>query len=147
MTEPRKPHPIESLPFVFDHAPKSRGNVKRSFWHVEPTGRYGEDCKTGTGFALELLRYQRKEDTGSSHLAAIVRHMPRDLSGIEVGFLETIGYAAQFGLLQAERQVAYWKRSEMYETHGALVNQRPDGSVVIEQPDGTRAVYRKEGAS
>jgi hypothetical protein len=31
--------------------------------------------------------------------------------------------------------------------YGALVNQRPDGSVVIEQPDGTRAVYRKVGVA
>jgi hypothetical protein len=147
MTEPRKPHPIESLPFVFDQAPKSRTNPKRSFWHVEPTGDFHKDCRKGSEFAFELLRYEQEEKSGTSFLAMIVRQMPRDLSGIEVGFLETIGYAAQFGLLQAERRTAYWKRSEMYETHGALVNQRPDGSVVIEQPDGTRAVYRKEAAT
>jgi hypothetical protein len=102
----------------------------------------------GARFAIELLRYQQAENDGCSYLALIVREMPAGSShtGIETGFLGKIGYAANFGLLQAEKQEAYWKLAEMERTHGALVNQRPDGSVVIEQPDGTRAVYRKEGA-
>jgi hypothetical protein len=46
--------------------------------------------------------------------------------------------AAEAGLIAAERLIAHYEHAEMMETHGALVNQRPDGSVVIEQPDGTR---------
>ena len=137
MTAPRKPHPIESLPFVRDRAPNSRTNMRRCFWHVEPTGEYDKDCRTGARFALDFLRYEAAGEPGSGYLALIVKDMPAGApTGIEVGFLQTIGYAAQFGLHQAER-------TAMMETHGALVNQRPDGSVVIEQPDGTRAVYRK----
>jgi hypothetical protein len=112
-----------------------------------PSGDYGNDCETGAGFALELLRWEEEQAGGVSYLAMIIRQMPRDLTGVEVGFLETIGYAAHFGLLQAERRLAYWKHTGTEEAHGALVRQRPDGSVVIEQPDGTRAVYRKEGAA
>ena len=148
MSAPRKPHPLESLSFVRDPAPNSRRNVQRCFWHVEPTGDYVVDGDMGARFAIELLRYQRAEEDGPSYLPLIVRDMPAGSShtGIETGFLGTIGYAANFGLLQAEKLEAYWKQAEMKRTHGALVNQRPDGSVVIEQPDGTRAVYRKVGA-
>ena len=64
-----------------------------------------------------------------------------------MGFLHVVGRAARAGLHEAERLIAHYDHAETERTHAALVNQRPDGSVVIEQPDGTRAVYRKEGAA
>jgi hypothetical protein len=142
MTAPRKPHPIENLPFVFDRAAKSRTNVRRCFWHVEPTGRYDADCSTGERFAVEYLHYAADEN--SNLLAHIVKDMPRETTGIEVGFLQLIGFAAQYGLPQAEQLLRYWEREGRRRTHGALVSQRLDGSVLIEQPDGTRKVYRPE---
>jgi hypothetical protein len=61
MSAPNKPHPITGLPFVFDHAPKSRGSRgKRSFWHVEPTGNNFEDCLIGDRFACADLRFIAK---------------------------------------------------------------------------------------
>jgi hypothetical protein len=152
MSAPNKPHPITALPFVFDHAPKSRISPHRSFWHVQPAGDYQEDCRTGSRYAIEYLRLMASDDRfdGGGYLAMIVDHMHTTLaeqerSGIEIGFLQTIGFAASFGWRQAEQHhldAEYFWRTE---GKGALVNQRSDGSVVIEQPDGTRAVYRKVG--
>jgi hypothetical protein len=121
MSAPRKPHPVESLSFVTDRAPKSSTNVRRCFWNVQPTGDFVEDCKLGQRLAIEYLRYRRTDPHGHGVLGFMVRDMPPNHTGVEV--------------------------AEMQLTHGSLVNQRPDGSVVIEQPDGTRAVYRKEGAA
>jgi len=143
MSAPRKPHPIESLPFVEDRVPKSQTDIRRCFWNVQPTGDYGEDCRTGSRFAIEYLRYQVSFDS-SGHLSLIMRDMPRETTGIEIGFLSIIDIAAKSGLAQAEGVIAYWDRAKIKSTHGALVNQRPDGSVVIEQPDGKRVVYRPE---
>jgi len=96
MSAPRKPHPIESLPFVEDRVPKSQTDIRRCFWNVQPTGDYGEDCNTGQKFAIEYLRYQVSFDSGG-HLAFIVGHMPRETTGIEVGFLSIIDIAAKSG--------------------------------------------------
>jgi hypothetical protein len=152
MSAPNKPHPITALPFVFDHAPKSRIDPRRSFWHVEPLGDYKEDCRTGSRYAIEYLRLVADDDRfdGGGYLAMIVDHMraalaEKERSGIEVGFLQTIGFAARFGWRQAEQHHLDVEYHWQTEGTGALVNQRPDGSVVIEQPDGTRAVYRKVG--
>jgi len=43
--------------------------------------------------ALEFLAYREKSD-GGSHLQMIVEDMPRELSGIEVGFLSMLDFAA-----------------------------------------------------
>jgi hypothetical protein len=150
MSKPRLPHPIESLSFVVDRSPKHRSNVQRSFWNVQPTGNYGDDCDIGGALAIEYLRYlvQEARQFGGAHgiLGQITRDMPVKRTGIEAGFFHFIDHAARHGVGAVERLAAYYKRAHMESTHGALVNQRPDGSVVIEQPDGTRAVYRKVGA-
>jgi hypothetical protein len=147
MTTARKPHPVLSLPFVADRAPTSRGNLRRCFWNVQPTGNYSEDCLTGYSFAVEYLRYRQEREESTPLLAPIVCDMPKreknEHAGIEVGFLLLMDHAAS--LARAEAVMAWWKRCAREREYGALVNQRPDGSVVIEQPDGTRAVYRREG--
>jgi hypothetical protein len=67
--------PITGLPFVFDHAPKSRGGRgKRSFWHVEPTGNNFEDYLIGDRFARAYLRFIAKNDA-PGHLISIVDGM------------------------------------------------------------------------
>jgi hypothetical protein len=143
MSRPNKLHPITILPFVKDAAPKSRSDLRRSFWHVEPTGDYGEDCRIGHRYAIEYLRYELGERESPGYLGWIVKDMPDKFGGIEVGFLNMVGRVARHGLLEAERLLTYWENAERREYCGSLVNQRPDGSVVIEQPDGKRAVYRK----
>jgi hypothetical protein len=144
---PRKPHPIESLSFVADGSPKSRVNVKRSFWNVEPTGDYAADCDTGSALAIEYLRFEAEQATHGDthgHLGMIVEHMPDKHTGIEVAFFHVIDHAARYGLHAAERLLDHYKRCDLARTHGSLVATRSDGTVVIEQADGTRAVYRKE---
>jgi hypothetical protein len=146
MSAPNKPHPLSSLSFVLDRLPKSRTNVKRCFWHVQPIGNVLEDHATGERFAIEYLRFLVREGLQMGYLPAIVADMPTEMAGIERGFLRMINYAATYGLPHAERYAEVARRWGCQIEFGALVNQRPDGSVVIEQSDGTRAVYRKVGA-
>jgi hypothetical protein len=100
MSARNKQHPITSLPFVFDHAPTSRRNSKRSFWHVTPSGDYGEDCRTGSRYAVEYLRVVAEEDKAvyrsGGWLALIVGAMRKALadgerSGIEGDFSKPSG--------------------------------------------------------
>lgn len=83
----------------------------RYWWHVKPTGDYGADCKTGEALALEYLAFEEKDESGAGHLQVIVGDMPRDLTGIEVGFLATVSCAAGAGAWKAREEVsAYWDR-------------------------------------
>jgi hypothetical protein len=149
MNAPNKPHPVTGLPFVFDHPAKSRGQRReRSFWHVQPTGNSIEDCLTGDRFACAYLRFIAKTDA-PGYLISIVEGMcearaERERSCIELGFLGTIDFASTFGWRQAQEHSLASEHSWRMYGKGALVNTRPDGSVVIEQPDGTRLVYRRE---
>ena len=150
MSASRKPHPIEALSFVRDRAPQSRTDLRRCFWNVQSTGDHRRDGALGQALAIEYLRYLVDEaHQGDSHgyLGWIVTDMPAQHTPIEIGFLHVIDHAARHGLIYAERLAADYERCRVAETHGSLVNQRPDGSVVIEQPDGKRAVYRKVGAA
>jgi len=105
MSTTRKPHPIESLSFVYDRAPKSRTNVQRCLWHVQPTGNYDGDCHTGQLFAIEYLRYRVECEESTPLLALIIRDMPKggEHTGIEVGFLELLDIAAHGGHHHAEQ--------------------------------------------
>jgi len=143
MSAPRKSHPVSSLSFVHDEAPASKKDLRRCFWHVTSTGEVQADQETGQRLALEYLRFA--DDIGLEILPWIVMHMPRELTGVEVGFLDLVGRAAHQGRPEAERIVRFWEHGRRQAASGALVNQRPDGSVVIEQPDGKRDVYRKVG--
>ncbi len=113
MSAARKPDPVASLPFVADRSPCAEGERPRHFWTVTATDDYGEDCRTGDGHALTYLRFEAALDHNLHPfiLPWIVRDMPRELTGIEIGFLTIIDAAAQHGIAEAERLSAYWGRS------------------------------------
>ena len=70
---------ITTLPFVQDR------DGKRCFWAVKPTGDYTADCRTGQDYALRFLDYSAQSN-GGAILQLIVPDMPREQSGIEIGF-------------------------------------------------------------
>jgi len=96
------PISIATLPFVRSELTKQEREklgAGRDFWHVHPTGRYEVDYTTGEGYAHVLMRYERYErmaGRGFGTLVWIVGAMRRrrKWSGIENGFLATIGKAA-----------------------------------------------------
>jgi hypothetical protein len=83
----------------------------RCFWHVKPTGDGWEDCATGEKLALEYLEYEAKHwNRVGGSLQHIVMDMPRKLTGIEIGFLSTVAYAAAAGIQRARELVAQYDR-------------------------------------
>ena len=111
---------ITKLSFVKD------GPDGRTFWNVTPTGDYTTDCDTGERLALEYLT---AIEAGADHfLPTIVKQMPRQQSGIEVGFLTMVAMAAQAGADNARRVSAYWDRCSRRKplapmTNAAAVNE------------------------
>jgi hypothetical protein len=87
-----------------------RDQFPRCFWHVKPSGDYAADCATGRKLALEYLSFA-EENTGGCppSLPWIVRDMPRALTGIEVGFLTMVSYAAGAGAQRARQISADWE--------------------------------------
>ena len=78
------------LPFVKKIKKKNRvGNKAISFWNVKPTGRFQDDCIIGRSYALEMVQYHLNE-TPANVLGHVIREMPAELTGIEVGFIETL---------------------------------------------------------
>lgn len=69
------------LPFMYD----------RSCWHVEPTFDWAADCGVGSDYAILYIDLARSEF--APPLCWIVRDMIRvgQWTGIEAGFLSTIG--------------------------------------------------------
>ena len=97
---------ITTLPFVQDR------DGTRCFWAVEPTGDYTADCRTGQEYALLFLDYSARSE-GGAILQLIVPDMPKEQSGIEIGFLELVSFAAAAGLPRAVSIMDYWHRCEM----------------------------------
>jgi hypothetical protein len=112
MSAPRKPRSL-GLPFVADLAPKAQaGSKRRCFWAVQPTGDYNDDCRTGHQFGIEYVRFVAKQrsDGHTGVLLQIVMDMPREHSGVELGFFEIIDIAASRGLFEAERVFSIWEQ-------------------------------------
>jgi len=84
---PRR-HPLLGLPFIMD---RRKGDRRRCFWHVSPTGDYTVDSETGARLAQQYLEFC---DGMRPPLGWIVEDMPRELTGIEIGFLRLVGLAA-----------------------------------------------------
>jgi len=106
---------IQDLTFVASRdgkqLPKPVGDqLPRCFWHVQSSGDYHQDTTTGEKLALEYLAYEEANIGGCSILGQIVKDMGRPLTGIEVGFLEMVGFAAGAGAHRARRVSAYWDR-------------------------------------
>jgi hypothetical protein len=90
-----------TLPFIADIGPKK--DKKRGFWNVKPSGDYIKDCNTGAEYAfLYLAHCQRYQSTHI--LTWIVNEMPRDFTGVEVGFLSFIADAAQMNSIDPQTQ-------------------------------------------
>lgn len=94
------------LPFMF--AGQVRPAVREShwftnWWHVEPTGDYAADYKTGQEYAMTFWRVVGGRPQFGTDLSQIAMEMiqrqavygvdkkGRGMSGIEIGFLRTIG--------------------------------------------------------
>jgi hypothetical protein len=103
-TPKRDGSPLDNLSFMAWGKPGER----RRFWNVHPTGDYIQDCDTGTRLALEYLFCQETAEGGC--LAGIVGDMPRELTGVEVGFLDLMERAAYAGRDRAKQIAAYWDR-------------------------------------
>ena len=87
--------PVTTLSFVHDYwvrpPNRKRGKSFRVFWAVSPSGDYLADCEAGQQMALEWFRFCGNRNLGPVLLGWIVQDMPRDLTGLEVNFLSTIG--------------------------------------------------------
>jgi hypothetical protein len=113
----RARHDPIDLSFVADRdgktLPKRTGDQNpRCFWNVTPTGDYGPDCKIGRALGLEYLAFEEADTGGPGHLPKIVAVMPRPLTGVEVGFLTMVSYAAGAGAYRARQVAAYWDEQE-----------------------------------
>lgn len=70
---------------------REQADRNRSYWAVEATGHYAQDCATGENLARDLIAEIQR--TGNRHLLGwAVKEMPRnkDFTGIEIGFLTEI---------------------------------------------------------
>jgi hypothetical protein len=93
---------VSSLSFVAMRDGKTlpkatKKQLPACFWNVAGTGHYGEDCEIGETLALEYLALEEADSNGMGHLPKIVGDMPRELTGVEVGFLCTVSRAAGAG--------------------------------------------------
>jgi len=60
----------------------------------EANGEVCIDCETGRRLGVEYLKYCQR---AAMPLGWVVDSMPRELTGIEIGFLRKIGQAAALG--------------------------------------------------
>ena len=75
------------LPFIDN----SQGQIK--FWKVTPSDNYLNDILTGHTYAKKAINFM--ESQGLTPLfSKIVKDMPDEYSGIEIGFLEEIAQRA-----------------------------------------------------
>ena len=104
--------PLAELSFVGDRVNSRPHQFPRCFWTVKATGNYGEDCQIGHKLALEYLAMEEADVGGPGHLQMIVQDMPRELTGIEIGFLTMVSFAAGSGADAARRTAAYWEEAQ-----------------------------------
>jgi len=89
--------------------PKATGTqLPRCFWNVRPTGDYRRDCRTGENLALEYLELQERPNS-CSYLQIIVSDMPRELTGVEIGFLTVVAHSAAAGASAGRSVVRHWR--------------------------------------
>jgi hypothetical protein len=105
-----------TLSFVTKRRKRAPGVLPLHYWTVQPSGDYEADCVTGDRLALEYLAYDEAEGDFPL-LGLIVADMPRETTGVEVGFMSLIGFAARKGAGEARRISTYWaKRAKTPET-------------------------------
>lgn len=87
----------EKLPFI----PRGRSGVSNGWWHVRPSGKFETDYETGQAYAAAFWRVSGGRPICGIEVGQILLAMhdparrrsdrPDGLSGIEVGFIRTIG--------------------------------------------------------
>lgn len=102
---------IEDLSFVASRdgvqLPKyTEGQLPRCFWSVPTRGSYSAECDLGAELALEYLAFE-ENNPSCPILNLIVTDMPSPLTGVEVGFLIMVGFAASAGADYARRVRAH----------------------------------------
>ncbi|MCC6948831.1 MAG: hypothetical protein IT539_13770 [Bradyrhizobiaceae bacterium] len=106
---------IDALSFVGMRKNPKKGEPPRNWWVVAPTGDYSRDCEVGEKLALEYLAFETADKGGPGNLQQIVADMPRRLTGVEIGFLTMVSYAAGAGMHRAREVSAYWERCRAKE--------------------------------
>lgn len=109
-TSPKAGPDIRSLSFIQD---RKRGG--RLFWNVSASGNYTIDCELGGRLAVEYLTYEEQDEGGAGLLQLIVRDMPRDLTGVELTFLQLVALQAKVGRGRARQITEYWSRCNANE--------------------------------
>jgi hypothetical protein len=66
-----------------------RAATLENVWAVKPTGNFENDCNRGRAYAQEFAAYGQP-----GLLGHIVKQMPSQHTGIEVGFLNAIASAS-----------------------------------------------------
>jgi len=120
---------ISKLSFVASRdgktLPKPKGDQgPRCFWNVTGTGDFGQDCDLGQRLALEYLAFEEADAGGPGNLPMIVGDMPRrPWTGVEIGFLSMVSYAARAGAFKARRVAAQEDAADVKPTK----RRRPSG--------------------
>jgi hypothetical protein len=90
---------LDELSFIVRRKEGRKRMCGYDHWHVAQTGNgYSADYQLGKELALEYLAFAQR---GFCFLGWIVADMPRELTGIEQGFLRTVGDAAAIGVYVA----------------------------------------------
>lgn len=75
---------------------KEDGSIE-TWWNVESTGHYGDDCAIGQLYAVQFISAVRNGQAQTA-LSHIVSSMPKEFTGIEIGFLHGISEALKSDL-------------------------------------------------
>jgi hypothetical protein len=81
------------LPFVYVAKATGAEGASVNFWTVAAAGDWATDCATGRGYAAALIAYLQ-ESGNAPIMPSVIAAMPRELTGIEIGFLTMVGVAA-----------------------------------------------------
>jgi hypothetical protein len=112
---------VTDLSFVHDYWIREPGRRKgrnfRVFWNVRPSGDYVADCAVGQKLASEYLKWLHASFGSAVCLSWIVGDMPAEQSGLEVGFLCILAFAAAVGANAGEALVIEYekRRKEIFE--------------------------------
>lgn len=101
--------------------------TRKSWWAVKGTDDYWADCDRGARLGLEYVA-SRKTGSGTI-LQHIVKAMPRDLTGVEIGFLSVVERAAVSvdGLVRARAVVDLHERVGKAYREGKRPSEVPHG--------------------
>lgn len=125
------PNPFASLSFVAVRDGKKlpkpeKGQWPRCFWHVQSSGDYGADCIIGEELALEYINFAALNTSCPSILGWIVSDMPRELTGVEIGFLDIVACCIPAGAPRAKQVFGFYeshRQSVLTDLSAAIVTK------------------------